>query len=134
MDSVYALYGTTDKVSFELKVNHELERIRKQTYQYAFGMLGSIVLILIIWWVIRKRRFLHVPVYILSVISALILLLVGLTSTMIEIDARIDSMDFYLLGKNIIFNDQELFFQSKSILDVVILLLQTHKLDSQLVG
>jgi hypothetical protein len=134
MDSIFSRYGTHDKVSFERRNADGIIRIQKQTYQYAFGMLGSILLILLVWRFIRNRRNLHIPVYILSVLSAVILLIVGLTSTMIEIDARIESMDFYLLGKNIIFNNQELFFQSKSILDVVILLIKTHKIDSQIVG
>jgi hypothetical protein len=97
-------------------------------------MLGGIVAILIIWWIIRNRKDLYTPLYILSILSALILLIVGLTTTMIQIDARIQEMDFYILGQNVTFKNQVLFFQSKSILDVVILLLKTKKLDSEIVG
>jgi glycosyltransferase involved in cell wall biosynthesis len=61
-------------------------------------------------------------------------LLVGLTSTMIEIDARINSLSFHLMGSNLEFKNQVLFFQSKSILDVVIILVKTGKYDSILVG
>ena len=60
----------------------------------------------------------------LSVIAALIILLVGLTTTMIEVDARIKSLNFFLLGTNISFKNQVLFFQSKSIVDVVRILIQ----------
>jgi hypothetical protein len=55
----------------------------------------------------------------------MILLIVGLTTTMIEIDARIPKMDLHFLGKEISFKDQGLFFQSKSIIDVVMLLANT---------
>ena len=91
-------------------------------------------MILILWWLIRNRKDLYTPLYIMSILSALILLIVGLTTTMIQIDARIQEMDFYLLGQNITFKNQVLFFQSKSILDVVEVLLKTGKLDSQIVG
>lgn len=134
MDSIFKKYNTTDKAGFEKQSETDLELIRKQTYNWAFGMLGGIVLILILWWLIRNRKDLYTPLYIMSILSALILLIVGLTTTMIQIDARIQQMDFYLLGQNITFKNQVLFFQSKSILDVVELLLKTGKLDSEIVG
>jgi hypothetical protein len=134
MDSIFAVYGVHDKPSFETKNAADLVAIRSKTYDYTFGMLGCILLILSLWWLLRHRPGLHVPLYILSVISAVILLIVGLTTTMIEIDARIATMDFHLLGQEIKFQNQELFFQSKSIVDVVVLLLQTGKVDSEIVG
>jgi len=134
MDSVYSRYGAIDKAGFE-KINmSRLEQIHADTYRYAFGMLGCIIAILLLWLLVRNKRKLHVPLYMLSVISAMILLVVGLTTTMIEIDARIDKMNLHFLGKAISFKDQGLFFQSKSIIDVVSLLLKTGKLDSQVVG
>ena len=53
---------------------------------------------------------------------------------MIEIDARIKEMTFLLMGENISFHDQVIFFQSKSIVDVVRILIETGKFDSALVG
>lgn len=82
----------------------------------------------------RTRKELDSVFYILSVFAALILLAVGLSTTMIEIDARIQSMDFHLLGQSISFKNQSLFFQSKSIVDVVVLLIKTGKVDSAIVG
>jgi hypothetical protein len=134
MDSIFNKYHVKDKESFEQQNAADLASIRKQTYGYAFGMLGSILLIIIIWWLVRNKRELHAPLYILSVVSALILLVVGLTTTMIQIDARIQSMNFHLLGQDISFKNQVLFFQSKSIVDVVQLLIKTGKVDSMIVG
>jgi Paraquat-inducible protein A len=134
MDSIFKKYNTTDKAAFEKQTDADLELIRKQTYAWSLGMLAGIIAILIVWWVIRNRKDLYTPLYIMSIVSALILLIVGLTTTMIQIDARIQEMDFYLLGQNVTFKNQSLFFQSKSILEVVELLLKTGKLDSQIVG
>jgi hypothetical protein len=53
---------------------------------------------------------------------------------MIEIDARIKELTFHLIGEPIEFKDQVIFFQSKSIVDVVHILLEAGKYDSILVG
>ncbi|MES2373989.1 MAG: paraquat-inducible protein A [Bacteroidota bacterium] len=134
MDSVFSKYGATNKESFAIKNAAGLAQIKTDTYFYAFGMLACILAILLLWIILRNTRNLHVSLYILSVASAMILLIVGLTTTMIEIDARIPRMDLHLLGKEISFRDQGLFFQSKSIIDVVMLLLNTGRFDSQVVG
>jgi len=135
MDSIFRKYnGVTDKPSFEKKSVADLAAIRKLQYSWAFGMLGGILLILTTWWLVRNKPEVHVPLYILSIFSALILLIVGLTTTMIQIDARIQSMDFHLLGQDVSFENQVLFFQSKSIVDVVGILIKTGKIDSMIVG
>jgi len=134
MDSIYSRYGATDKESFERINAAEVDQIHIDTYHYAFGMLACIIAMLLLWLILRNRRDLHVVLYILTVLSAMILLVVGLTTTMIEIDARIPSMNMHFLGKAISFRDQGLFFQSKSIIDVVSLLLHTGRWDSQVVG
>ena len=43
-------------------------------------------------------------------------------------------MSFLLIGERISFHDQVIFFQSKSIVDVVRILLETGKYDSAIVG
>lgn len=134
MDSLFSKYHVVDKASFEKQTGANLEQIRKQAYSWAFGMLGGVIIILLTWWFVRNIPNVHAPLYAMSIISALILLVVGLTSTMIQIDARIASMDFYLLGQNVMFKNQVLFFQSKSIVDVVHILIQTGKIDSMIVG
>jgi hypothetical protein len=134
IDSIFKKYNVSDKPSFENQTTTDLLAIRKVTYEYASGMLGGIILILLLWWVVRNKHNLHAPLYALSIISALLLLVVGLTTTMIQIDARIQSMDFHLLGQSISFKNQVLYFQSKSIVEVVALLIKTGKLDSLIVG
>jgi hypothetical protein len=59
---------------------------------------------------------------------------VGLTASMIEVDARIKALDFMLLGEHVVFKNQVLFFQSKSILDVVEVLVKQPAVDSIAVG
>jgi hypothetical protein len=56
--------------------------------------------------------------YIFLVISLIMLLAAGVTTPMIDMDAKISQLSFMLIGHPIQFNEQILYFQSKSILDV----------------
>jgi hypothetical protein len=124
--AMYKKYHVASSDEFNNRLKAELDDIRATTYDYAFAMLGCIIIVLALWWLLRDRRELHTPLYVLSLLFALVLLLVGLTTTMIEVEARIKTLNFVLLGQNVTFNNQVLFFQSKSILDVVKILIPTR--------
>ncbi len=64
--------------------------------------------------------------YIVLVLSLLILLIAGVTTPMIDMEAKISRMSFVLMGHPIHFENQVLYFQSKSILDVFWIMI-THK-------
>lgn len=131
---IYLKYHATSPDEFNNKIIASLGSIRTTTYNYSFCMLGCIVVVLSLWWIFRKRVELHATLFVMSLMFAFILLAVGLTASMIEVDARIRSLDFVLLGEHVVFKNQVLFFQSKSILDVVEILVKQPKVDSILVG
>ena len=70
----------------------------------------------------------------LLVVTTLLFLANGITVPMIDIEAKITSLTFQLMGENIVFINQVIFFQSKSILDVVYLLIANGKPDMIFVG
>ncbi len=71
----------------------------------------------------------------LGATAAIVLLLIGGVATpMIELEARISSLELYVLGEPVTFKDQVLYFQSKSVLDVVGLLAKTGQLDTIVVA
>ncbi|WP_131539622.1 paraquat-inducible protein A [Pedobacter nototheniae] len=131
---MYKKYQVTSIDLLNKKLVASLADIRVKTYRYSFIMLGCVVVVLGFWWGLRKRRDLHVTLFVMSLFFAFILLAVGLTASMIEVDARIRSLDFVLLGEHVMFKDQVLFFQSKSIMDVVSVLISQPGVDSILVG
>ena len=131
---IYQKYHVSGPDEFNKKITASLNRIKTTTYNYSFGMLGCIIVVLSLWWIFRKRVEVHAVLFVMSLLFAFILLTVGLTASMIEVDARINSLDFVLLGEHVVFNNQVLFFQSKSILDVVEVLVKQPKADSILVG
>ncbi|MEZ4845844.1 MAG: paraquat-inducible protein A [Bdellovibrionota bacterium] len=103
-------------------------------YLRSFNILGCMIMFLLIWWLIRRQKFMYTPMFIMSVALALVVLLIGVLTPMIEIDARIKEINFLLMNKTIQFKDQVIFFQSKSIIDVVHILIKTKKADSIFVG
>jgi len=67
-------------------------------------------------------------------LATLLLLAAGVMTPMIEVEARIDELSLSLLGRPVIFADQVLYFQSKSILDLVQVLTATKAADMILVA
>jgi hypothetical protein len=133
-DSIFRKYGVVNMDDFNTQTTARLKVIHHQFYVAVGVMLASLVVLSLLWYLLRRRRELYRPLFILSLVMAFIFLFTGLTSVMIELDARIDRIDFQLIGETISFKDQVIFFQSKSIIDVVILLMKNGKYDSILVG
>ena len=131
---VYHKYNVASREELNSRITTSLDRIRITTYNYCFGILGCIIVVLMLWWILRKRVELHATLFVMSLLFAFILLAVGLSASMIEVDARIQSLDFVLLGEHVVFKNQVLFFQSKSIMDVVEVLVKQPEVNSILVG
>ena len=131
-DKMYRKYGVSSPDQLDHKLTSLLDNARAETYAYGFGMLGCILAVLLCWWFLRRQ--VHTALFILSLLFAFILLAVGLTASMIEVDCRIKSLDFVLLGEHVQFRNQVLFYESKSILGVVKVLFEQGAADSLAVG
>lgn len=134
VEEILLRYKTKDVAAFNMACEAQLDGLQERTYAYTWAVLGILVIFLAMWWLLRLQKPLYTPLFAFSVFLALMVLCVGLVSPMIEIDARIEEMSFMLLGEKIVFNDQVIFFQSKSIVDVVRILIETGKYDSAFVG
>ena len=134
IESIILKYEATDVAGFNVNCQLMLDGLQKRTFFYTVVILMIMVMFLVMWWLLRSQRPFHTPLFVISVLLALTVLFVGLTTPMIEIDARIKEMTFILLGENISFHDQVIFFQSKSIVDVVRILIDTGNYDSVFVG
>jgi hypothetical protein len=134
IETILHKYNTPDLTTFNSHAEQRLAGLQQKTYFYTFAVLGIMGIFLVLWLMLRNQKVLHTPFYVLSVLLALVVLFAGLTTPMIEIDARIKEMSFLLIGERISFHDQVIFFQSKSIIDVVRILLETGKYDSAVVG
>lgn len=134
MVNLLAKYNSSSVTEFNAYIASKVEALQQRTYNLTYCMVACLLFFLLLWLVLRNQTPLHKVLFILSVILALITLVIGLMAPMIEIDARIKELNFLLVGKPLVFNDQVIFYQSKSILDVVHILIATGKADSIFVG
>lgn len=79
-------------------------------------------------------RRLPAPFFFVCWTTLLVLLYVGVTTPMIDMDARLTKFGFILLGYNIEFLDQTVYYQSKSILDVFWIMITHEKMEMRFVG
>jgi hypothetical protein len=70
----------------------------------------------------------------LLTLATLVLLVGGVLTPMISIEAGIEELRLQLLGEPVVFRDQVIYFQSKSVIDVVRVLAETGKADMLLVA
>ena len=94
-------------------------------------LLGIGIILVLLSYFLRVG--IGIVVGLLSMIS-IIFLVIGVQLPMIVIDARLNAFDFILLNQNLGFEEQTLFYQSKSILDVTSNLLDGKTFDLKLVG
>jgi hypothetical protein len=133
-EAILKQYDAKDTADFNKKTAHLISDLQSQTYFYSYVLIGILFFCLFGWILLRKARHLHTALFIISALLALVVLITGLVTPMIEIDARIKELSFKLVGETLKFNDQVIFYQSKSIINVVQILIQTGKFDSMIVG
>ncbi|MGI4751190.1 MAG: paraquat-inducible protein A [Janthinobacterium lividum] len=133
-EKMYSKYHVKDDDTFNKKTDLILTSVEHDSKVYAYAMLCCALLILVIWLFLKKYMALHKTLFVLSIMAAAILLVVGVSSTMINVEARIQTVNFNLLDENMVFKNQILFFQSKGILEVVMILLKATAVESIAVG
>lgn len=72
--------------------------------------------------------------YVLLIVLLLLLLTVGVTTPAIDLEAKISKMSFVLLGHPVSFENQVMYFQSKSILDVFWIMVKHKDIQMKFVG
>lgn len=105
---------------------------REQAMQLALALFG---LTLALFILIRLESPQPPPSRFLALTcAATILMACGVLTPMIEVEARITELRFVLMQEPVVFADQVLYFQSKSVLDMVHILTATGALDMIVVG
>jgi hypothetical protein len=127
-------YQASTVEEFNDRVGTLIQSSQKKVRRYSTVMIASVFLFLFAWWQVREKPDLHKTLYALSVALAFILLLSALALPMIDIDARIKNIDFLLLGEHLQFNNQLLFYRSKSVMQMVNVLMFAGHADTLFVG
>jgi hypothetical protein len=131
---VYQKYNVNNPISFNQRINTRLAVLKSALIDYTITLLACIIVALSLWWLLRKQVHLQTPLFVFSLAFALLLLITGSLLPVIEVDARISSLDLVLLGQKVQFQNQVLFYQSKSVAGIVAALIGQPKPDAIVVG
>lgn len=134
LESTYKAFGVSSKDEFNRKIHRESTALHKEAYAYGRVMIFLAIVFLLTWLIFRRNKKLQKTFLLFGTGLALVILVTGVSTPMLEIDARISELNFRLMGEDVHFEEQMIFYQSKSILDVVQLLLQSKPVDSIVVG
>jgi len=130
-DSIISKYDLADRPSTISSLSIILDELQQTSNKckYALLLLAIFTAAFIFFTkAISKAEF------ILLTSMCFLFLVLGLTLPMIEIDARVSGIKISLLGEQINFQDQVLYYKSKSILEVVSLMITQGGFDLLLVG
>ena len=128
---ILARYGYGDRKDTIYGLTQEIAE-KKDRARIYYSTLFAVIFACLLWLLLvpslTKTEF-----SLISLIS-LCLLVAGLLLPMLEIDARVQDISFSLMGESICFSDQVIYYRSKSILEVVNLMLSQGKTDIAMVG
>ncbi len=125
--SAFSIEDANHKLSADIKYNYD------KIVNYSIAMIVLAVIIFLLPLIQRKEP-LPAFLYISMVACLLILLIAGVTTPMIDMEAKLSQMTFVLLDHPINFENQVLFFQTKSVLDVFWIMITHETFQMKAVG
>ncbi|KAA3620857.1 MAG: hypothetical protein DWP94_11625 [Flavobacterium sp.] len=131
VNAIFNKYGTSNIYSTKSELQTQVNILNIQMRVKKWILIGISILTILIIAISGSLRSLEI---IMALAISLVFLLMGVFLPMIEIDARISEITFSLLGEEVSFTDQVLYYKSKSILEVVELMLTQGRIDLMAVG
>jgi hypothetical protein len=132
LDLLLAKYGCENKTDCRSQLEEAIALRKNQ-----IGIRVILILILVsgifVLNSVSKHKLTGIQ-SLLMILASLCLLLGGITTPMIDLEARIDLLLFQLMGEEVKFMDNIIFFQTKSITDVVRILMEDGTLPMIFVG
>ncbi len=130
-DSIISKYKSTNRASTISSLNLKLDELQSKVNNYKYLLLLFALLAAAFILIVKT---ISITEFILLTSICFLFLISGLTLPMIEIDARVSEIKISLLGEQINFQDQVLYYKSKSIIEVVKLMVTQSSFDLLLVG
>ena len=131
MNKIISKYEGTTKIDTITIIKSKIEENTSNKNSYRTILLSIYTLTLLLLIFLKKT---NKAEFLLFIFYSLLLLFLGVFLPMIAIDARISELNFPFLGETIQFKDQVLFFKSKSIMEVVDLMISQDRIDLLFVG
>ncbi|MEM6719753.1 MAG: paraquat-inducible protein A [Bacteroidota bacterium] len=130
-NNILSKYNATKGDECIVLVSDKLETIKDQQSMYNIVLVAAFLVMLLLMFVFREASNIKIAIYIAAAVH---LLALGVFLPMIDIDARIASMELQLMGEAISFKDQVLYYKSKSIMEVSSIMLSQGKTKVMIVG
>jgi hypothetical protein len=132
LNSILLRTGSRDIEEAKVKLNEQI------SVKHDLIIRESALLILLPVILFAMSGFSKLPLtpsrYMFMILTLVILLVAGVTTPTIDMEATISQMNFMLVGHPIHFENQVLYFQSKSILDVFWIMITHKDIQMKLVG
>lgn len=131
-NSILKRYNCPQRLACNQLLVPKIERIETQLQQQLWIIIGCLIFLMALLLTDKKQIMPFTMSLLLG--TCLLLLGLGIITPMIEIEAKISELAFQLLGEPVKFSEQVVYYQNKSIADVVVLLIQNGKAQVILVG
>lgn len=132
IEAIEAKYECTEWMFCRALIEARIRNHQDEAKRYAMAILALMLSLFVLLRLESPRpsrdRFVALAV------GATILMLCGVLTPMMDVEARISELRFVLLGEPVVFANQMLYFQSKSVLDMVEVLTSTGAYDMIAVG
>ncbi len=130
--AVLEKYKTHSKTECQDYLKGEVsDRTREINTRVMMILVAVLLIFLLNTLAIRSRSQMQ---SLMLILGSLCLLIGGITTPMIDLEAMIDMLRFQLIGEEVIFQDNIIFFQSKSITDLVHILISEGSFEMIFVG
>lgn len=132
-EPLYKKYGHTTLIETNKDLSQRVENLEAQInseIKIVYTIVLGLVLICFIGYSVLQGA---TAISLIS-FASIILLFLGVTMPMIDIDARLNAFQMNLVGSEVSFDEQYLYYQSKSILDVTSTLIKGRGIDLKIVG
>lgn len=132
LNKILAKTAAPDIETARIKIDTEVSANQKLIYQETWLLIA--ISILLFAMAGFSKETLPATQYILLLLTLVALLATGVTTPMIDMEAKISEMSFTLLDHPVSFTNQVLYFQSKSILDVFWIMVTHADIEMKIVG
>jgi hypothetical protein len=130
--SILKQYGCVDASACQQELGNRIRQTEAKLEYYYLAVLVSAAVAFVL--LLAERPVLQRSSAIVLVLICAVLLIGGVLTPMIEVEAKISGLRMTFLGAPIAFGDQVLYFQSKSVLEVFRTLIAQGRPDMWIVG
>ena len=135
MSRINKIIARVDAADVQDAKNRLQDRVSENNRNISTATFSFLVFAVLVFFIVSFFGKQLSPVAFFTLATLLMVLLVsGVTLPMIDLEAKISEMSFVLLDHPVKFTDQIIYFQSKSVLDVFMVMITNPELQMKIVG